>query len=84
VECDINGHAADGGVFYSVTEKRGFVIDGPAYYVGWSDGSSSWVAECNLRKKPPKEKPAGKQLGSWDKIEKACGWNPTKQKVPQC
>jgi hypothetical protein len=43
----------------------------PFYRVVWQDGRENHVLEANLKKKGP-------ALGTWDKIEHACGWNPTK------
>lgn len=74
VECEVQGYAVGGGTFYHTPTKEPWAIKGPAYRVRWADGEWSWVAEFNLKKKPPKEK-----LGSWSRVEKLCGWNPSKQ-----
>lgn len=73
MECEVVAFLPGGGTFTNSRFDGKVVIDQNAYAVQWADSFLSWVAEGNLRKKPPKEKKS-----SWEQIEKLCGWNPTK------
>ena len=76
VECEVAAVMPEGGVFASLRAQDKIEIEKNAYHVHWADGTSSWCAEHNLRKKPPKE-----EKGSWDAVEKICGWSPTRVKA---
>lgn len=73
MECEVVAHLPEGGMFCNTRRDGKVLIEQNAYCVHWADGLVGWVAQHNLRKKPPKEK-----KGSWEQIEKLCGWNPTK------
>lgn len=84
VDCELNGRECEvreiipeGGYFVSHKTRSLFRIDAVCYRVEWQGGGMSYTHESKLKKKPPK----GIELGSWGKIEKACGWNPTKPKT---